>query len=97
MDIIEFSVFYEDYTSEWLFSEIITEEDARELIWHSRFQGKLFLRARIANLSVFTHTRAVLKYARVKPVGVKQKYVLERYSKPQNVFATMGQSIVLYH
>jgi len=35
-------MFYEEYTSERFFSEITTEEDARLLVWRSRFQGKEF-------------------------------------------------------
>jgi transposase-like protein len=35
-------MFYEEYTSEQFFSEITTEEDARELIWRSQFQGNVF-------------------------------------------------------
>ena len=42
MNIMENSMFYEEYTSERFFSEITTEEDARELVWRSRFQGKTF-------------------------------------------------------
>ncbi len=42
MTIVGFSMFYEKYTSERFFSEITTEEDARALIWRSRFQGKEF-------------------------------------------------------
>ncbi len=30
-------MFYERYTSERFFSEIITEDDARALVWCSRF------------------------------------------------------------
>ncbi len=39
---MEIPMFYEEYTSERFFSEITTEEDARNLIWHSRFNGKDF-------------------------------------------------------
>ncbi len=42
MNIMVNSMFYEEYTSERFFSEIIIEEDARELVWRSRFQGKTF-------------------------------------------------------
>ena len=36
-------MFYEEYTSEWIFSEITTEEDARELIWRSRFRALFYV------------------------------------------------------
>ncbi len=35
-------MFYEPFTYERFFSEITTEEDARRLIWHARFNGKDF-------------------------------------------------------
>ncbi len=36
-------MFYEPFTYERFFSEITTEEDARRLIWHARFNGKDFV------------------------------------------------------
>jgi hypothetical protein len=33
---------YESFTTERVFTEITTEAEARDLLWRSRFQGKVF-------------------------------------------------------
>jgi len=56
MNIMEISMFYEEYTSERFFSEIITEEDARELVWRSRFQDKTFECPHCQSEQFYAHT-----------------------------------------
>ncbi len=77
-----FNMFYEQFTSERFFTEITTEDAARELIWRSRFNGKEFICPHIANQKTFTFYAAVLKSVLASPAVAKLDYEQELCLKP---------------
>jgi hypothetical protein len=88
-------MFYQEYTSERFFSEITIEEDARELIWRSRFQGNV-LNVLIVSLNTFMRIIAALKCGPAKLAGAKYAFEQARCSNRRKHLCLFSVKALFY-